>query len=128
MGQYLRLAIVSLAQMASGERNEDILKRGMPRRQTGECRAATLQQRQERRQRDVRLFDRQTVAIYGPAGSTDRRQTTQVRFFKRCPTIGQRKIDDVFSTELLNQLLRRPKGDRLAVIDNGDAVAKPLGF
>src|SRR5436190_11161045 len=123
MGQYLRLAIgLLLLQMAAGQRNEDVLQRGVPRRQVRERQAAALQEREERRQSEVRLCRRQAIGLALHAGRADGGELRQVALAERRRGRDEREFDDVLAAELGDELGWRAESDDLAVIDDRHAI------
>src|SRR6478736_1034293 len=105
------VSIFALAEVAAGERDENVCERGMTRGEAGQAEAAGLQQRQNGGQGDVRLLDGEAVAFGVAANRTDGGQPTKIRFVERRRAGGELKIDDVFAAELMNQLGWRAESD-----------------
>src|SRR2546427_12949888 len=119
-----------ITELPSGERDEDVVERGVMRRQRRELEPPLLQQREQCGQRAVQLDHRQRESDATHAG-TDRGHAAEPAHSVRQVSGGSvpdRELDDVLRAERGDQLARRPKRNDLAVIHDRDAVAQALGF
>src|SRR5262245_10877972 len=128
IGQYLRLAIVALPQMSSGERDEHVLERRVPSGKAGQSQAARLHVRQQGWQRHMRLLDGEAIAIAVTTGGTHRGESRQLRFVHAGAIRRKLTNDDVFAAQPMDQFARRAQSDDLSMINDRHPVTEPLGF
>src|SRR5205085_980738 len=114
-----------IAELPTGQRNEEVLERCGVRRQRDELRARLLDCSEKLGHRLRERVDAQLIRAAVRRAALASRQITQ-------RLLRQRRIaaefDDVARLELCDQLLRSSKGDQVAVVDDGDAVTKALRF
>ena len=86
----------------------------------------SLEARDQRRQRDVRLVDRERETVR-PRRLTHRRAPRARRPAPRRGSGGSvRQLDQVLAADAIDELGRRAEGDELAVVDDGHPIAEAL--
>src|ERR1700739_1693871 len=112
--------------MAASEVDEHIFKTGLACAQVFELLALMIHGLQQRGNGQVRLThveaDRAVLAAHGlDAGQISPRISS-------LPVARDFEFDYVMTTEAIDQFRRRSRGNDLAVIDDGEAIAEAFGF
>src|SRR5216117_1599300 len=118
-----------ITELPSGERDEHVVERGVMRGEQRQLHAARFEQREQRGEGAVQLYDRERDSVgtrphrgHTPHLSQDLDQIV------RSPALRQREVHHVVRAQRRNQLLGSSLGDDLAVIHDRDAIAEALGF
>src|SRR5205809_3530415 len=118
-----------ITELPSGERDEHVVERGVMRGEQRQLHAARFEQREQRGEGAVQLYDRERDSVgtrphrgHTPHLSQDLDQIV------RSPALRQREVHHVVRAQRRNQLLGSSLGDDLAVIHDRYAIAEALGF
>src|SRR2546427_7087941 len=118
-----------ITELPSGERDEDVVERGVMRGEQRQLHTALAKQREQRGEGAVQLYDRERDSV----GTRPHRRHTphlsqDLDQIVRNPALRQREVHHVVRAQRRNQLLGSSLGDDLAVIHDRDAIAEALGF
>src|SRR5213592_1310851 len=118
-----------ITELPSGERDEHVVERGVMRGEQRQLHAARFEQREQRGEGAVQLYDRERDSVgtrphrgHTPHLSQDLDQIV------RSPALRQREVHHVVRAQRRNQLLGSSLGDDLAVIHDRYTIAEALGF
>ncbi len=118
------------AQVAAGHGDEDVFEADLPGRQPSQRMARRVQVVEQRGDRLVRLGDGQGEAVAFGSRGEDAGQVGEVGRFEpgRRRAAAHGELDDVLGAGPGDQVGGRAHRDHLALVDDGDPVAEPLGL
>src|SRR5258705_3539058 len=118
-----------ITELPSGERDEHVVERGVVRGEQRQLYAALFEQREQRGERAVQLYDREgdTIAAH-PHGGHAPHLPQDFHEIRGDAAFRRRKVHHVVRAQRRNQLLWSSLGDDLAVVHDRDPVAQALRF
>src|SRR5882762_10385189 len=118
-----------ITELPSRQRDEYVVERGVMGREQRQLHAALFEQREQRRERAVQLYDREGDAIAArPHGGDAPHLPQDFHEILRDAAFRRREVHHVVRAQRRNQLLGSSLGDDLPVIHDRDAIAEALGF
>src|SRR5579872_6147314 len=112
--------------MAAGEADENVFEAGLPGGEMQQLGLLLRDSFEQRRNGYMRLaHGERDESIIGASGFDAGEGTPGL---ETVVAGRDREFDDVLAAESLDQVGRRPFGDGLAVVDDGEAIAEALGF
>src|SRR6266446_2432446 len=123
------IACSRITELPSGERDEDVVEGGVMGGEQRQLHAALLEQREQRGEGAVQLYNSEGDAIAArPHGGDAPHLPQDFHEIRRSAAFREGEVHDVIRAQRRDQLFWRAERDDLAVIHDRDSVAQALGF